>query len=337
MGITIYDVAKKAGVGIGTVSRVLNNHPSVSNQTRKRILDTIDELGYTPHAMARGLASHKANSIGIVVPFFTHHFFIEILKGIQAAAYESGIDIILYNVQSSEQKTKYFKRISTEKKVDGIIVIALTIRDEHIETFHEADIPVVLVDTYHKNATCLTVNNVEGAKSATEHLLLLGHDRIGFLNGLLRYHSSRDRLRGYKTALDERPLRTDESLIIESEFSRADGFKAMERLWKENKKPSAIFAASDLQAIGAIEYLVAQGLRVPEDISIVGFDNIELAELVNLTTISQPMYQMGVDALNILVQKLAGTRQKGGDTAPTVLQKVYTPTLVVRKSTMPRK
>lgn len=337
MGITIYDVAKKAGVGIGTVSRVLNNHPSVSKQTRKRILDTIDELGYIPHAMARGLASHKANSIGIVVPFFTHHFFIEILKGIQVAAYEFGLDIILYNVQSSDQKSKYFGRISTEKKVDGIIVIALSVHDEHVRTFNEAGIPVVLVDTYHKNATCLTVNNIEGARSATEHLLLLGHNRIGFLNGLLRYHSSRNRLRGYKTALDEWSIGIDDSLITESEFSRADGFKAMEQLWSENKKPSAIFAASDLQAIGAIEYLTAQGLKVPQNVSIVGFDNIELAELVNLTTISQPMYQMGVDALNILVQKLTGPTQKGGDTAPTALQKVYTPTLVVRKSTMPKK
>lgn len=336
MRVTIYDVAKKAGVGIGTVSRVLNDHPSVREETRAKILNAIEELGYTPHAMARGLAAHRTNSIGIVVPFFTHHFFIEILKGIQAAAYEFGLDIILYNVQSGEQKAKYFKRLSSEKKVDGVIIINLTVRDENIKAFSEANIPIILVDTYHKDATCLTVDNVKGARIAVEHLLLLGHERIAFLNGLLRYHSSRDRSKGYSEALNERNISTDQSLIVESEFSRAEGFKAMRQLWDtNNEKPSAVFAASDLQAIGAIEYLTSQGLRVPEDVSIVGFDNIELAELVNLTTIGQPMYEMGVDALKMLVERLSSTK-KGGDPTPDALQKVYTPTLVVRKSTMPK-
>jgi DNA-binding LacI/PurR family transcriptional regulator len=337
MRTTIYDVAKKAGVGIGTVSRVLNNHPSVSEQTRNRVLEAINELGYTPHAMARGLALHKTNSIGILVPFFTHHFFVEILKGIQMAAYEYGLDLILYNVQSSEQKAKYFKKISAEKKVDGIILITLNVRDEDIQTFKKANIPVVLVDSYHRNVTCLTVDNVAGAMYATDHLLDLGHTRIGFLNGLMRYHSSRDRLHGYKLALARRSIPIEKSLIVESEFSRSDGFKAMETLWNKNKKLSAVFAASDLQAIGVIKYLSTQGVRVPEDVSVVGFDNIELAELVELTTISQPMHQMGADAMQILVKHLATSGRKGGDTIPTVIHKTYTPRLVTRKSTLPKR
>jgi DNA-binding LacI/PurR family transcriptional regulator len=323
---TIYDVAKKAGVGVGTVSRVLNANVHVSPQTRERVLLAIEELDYQPHAVARSLATRRTNSIGVLVPFFTRHFFIEVLRGIQDVAHRTDQGIFLYNVQKHDQKETYLARIPVERRVDGLIVITLRIRDGHAAKFQKGKLPVILVDSYHPILPSLVVDNAYGAKLATEHLLGLGHQKIAFLNGLMRYHASRARKDGFEEAYSQSGLQPDPKLVVETEFDRSGGKQGMAFLWERGARPTAIFAASDLQAIGAIEFLKTKGVRVPEDMAIVGYDDIEMAELLGLTTIRQPMYTMGAEAAERLL---------GGLEPPPTTEgpRVYRPELVIREST----
>lgn len=323
---TIYDVAKKAGVGVGTVSRVLNANAHVSPQTRERVLLAMQELDYQPHAVARSLATSRTNSIGVLVPFFTRHFFIEVLRGIQDVAHRTDQGIFLYNVQKHQQKETYLARIPVERRVDGLIVITLRIRDQHAAKFLKGKLPVILVDSYHPTLPSLVVDNAYGAKIATEHLLSLGHKKIAFINGLMRYHASRARKDGFAEAFTLAGLTPDSNLIVETEFDRPGGEQGMASLWEGGARPTAVFAASDLQAIGAIEFLKSKGVRVPEDVAVVGYDDIEMAELLGLTTIRQPMYTMGAEAAERLL---------GGLPPPPAAEgwpRVYKPELVIRKS-----
>lgn len=324
---TIYDVAKKAGVGVGTVSRVLNSSVHVSPQTRERVLLAIEELDYQPNAAARSLATSRTNSIGVLVPFFTKHFFIEVLKGIQDIAHRTDQGIFLYNVQTHQQKEKHLARIPVERRVDGLIVITLRIRDQHAAKFQRGKLPVILVDSHHPSLPSLVVDNAYGAKLATEHLLKLGHSKIAFINGLMRYHASRARKEGFEEAYTQAGLTPIPELCVETEFDRQGGQQGMRELWERGVRPTAVFAASDLQAIGAIEFLKTKGVRVPEDMAIVGYDDIEMAELLGLTTIRQPMYTMGAEAAKQLIGGLPPAPLDEG------WPKVYKPKLVIRNST----
>ncbi|NLC47639.1 MAG: LacI family transcriptional regulator [Firmicutes bacterium] len=323
---TIYDVAKKAGVGVGTVSRVINGSPHVSPRTRERVLEAIAELDYQPHAVARSLATNRTNAIGVLVPFFTNYFFLEVLRGIQDVAYRKDQGIFLYNVQQHKQKEVYLARIPVERRVDGLIVITLRIRENHAARFINGKFPVILVDSYNPTLPSLVVDNAYGAKLATEHLLSLGHRKVAFINGLMRYHASRARKAGFEEAFAQAGLQPDPNLIMETEFERSGGRQAMAALWEAGKRPTAVFAASDLQAIGVMEYLQKQGVRVPDDVAVVGYDDIEMAELLDLTTIRQPMYTMGAEAAERLLEGLPPPPVGEG------WPKVYKPELIVRKS-----
>jgi LacI family transcriptional regulator len=323
---TIYDVAKKAGVGVGTVSRVLNASTHVSPQTRERVLLAMQELDYQPNAVARSLATRRTNSIGVLVPFFTRHFFIEVLRGIQDVAHRMDQGIFLYNVQKHQQKETYLARIPVERRVDGLIVITLRIRDQHAARFQKGKLPVILVDSDHPTLPSLVVDNAYGAKLATEHLLGLGHKKIAFINGLMRYHASRSRKDGFEEAFTLAGLEPSPKLMVETEFDRPGGQQGMAFLWEAGERPTAVFAASDLQAIGVIEFLKSKGVRVPEDVAVVGYDDIEMAELLGLTTIRQPMYTMGAEAAQRLMGGLAPP--PAGEGWP----RVYQPELVIRKS-----
>ncbi len=323
---TIYDVAKKAEVGVGTVSRVLNGNPHVSPKTRERVLAAIAELDYQPHAVARSLATNRMNAIGVLVPYFTKHFFIEVLRGIQDVAHREDQGIFLYNVQKHEQKETYLARIPVERRVDGLIVITLRIREQHAARFIKGKLPVILVDSYNPVLPSLVVDNAYGALLATEHLLSLGHRKIAFINGLMRYHASRARRQGFEQAFAQEGIQPETSLIAETEFDRQGGWQAMAALWEAGHRPTAVFAASDLQAIGAMEFFQGKGIRVPEDVALVGYDDIEMAELLGLSTIRQPMYTMGAEAAESLLAGLPAAPAEEG------WPRVYKPELVVRKS-----
>jgi LacI family transcriptional regulator len=336
MGITIYDLAREAGVGIGTVSRCMNNHPSVSAKTREKVLAIAKRLHYQPHAHAQRLASRKANTISTIIPFFTNYFFVEILQGVQDKAQELGIDLILYGVNNPAQAEYYLRRSLHGGRVDGVMFFSMKFPDAFVGKFQQMKLPVVIVDSFHESFDSLLVKNKEGAMQATRHLVSLGHRTIGMINASLETVPARDRLEGYKAALEESGVPFSmERVIVSSNgkqdgFNREAGYHSMKEMLRHDfsrngGKITAVFIASDVQAIGALEAARELGVRVPEDIAIVGFDDIELAKYAQLTTVRQPMYEMGTLALQMLMNRMKHTE------SPPKLT-TFLPELVVRRT-----
>ncbi len=306
MAVTIHDVAREASVGIGTVSRVVNNSPRVKPETRERVLAAIDKLQYRPDPIARSMISKRANSLGIIVPFFTRPFFMEVLRGVEAVSARLGRELILYNVETDAQRDHYFSELPMHRKVDGLLIVSLTPDDAVSRRFLDAELPVVLIDAYSPVFTSLVVNNVEGAYQAVRHLIEKGHRRIGFINGLIegnfKFNQANDRLIGLHRAFGEAGLPFEPELALTSEWSRAGGKQAALQLLSQPKRPTAIFAASDMQAVGVLEAARELGIAVPEQLSIIGFDGIEVSELLELSTVQQPLQEMGEEGAALLAQ-----------------------------------
>lgn len=305
---TIYDVARRAGVGIGTVSRVINDSKQVTEATRERVLTAIQELGYSPDPIARSLNSGRTNTLGVIVPFFTRPFFIAVLEGVQAEVASQGYDLVLYNVVRHEQRDTYFQKVPMKRRVDGLIIISLPPDDSETQMFARAEMPVVLVDCYNPHLTSIVVDNEVGAYDAVNHLLDMGRKRIGFINGItegnFRFNQANSRLQGYEKALREHGIELDSELVVRSGWNRQGGYGAAQKLLGLECRPDAIFAASDLQALGALEAIRDKGLKVPEEIALIGYDGIELAELLNLSTMQQPMREMGALGVQLLLEKV---------------------------------
>ncbi len=314
MAVTIYEVAKKAGVGIGTVSRVLNNSPQISPATRKRVLKVIKTLNYQPHAMAQGLARKKSLIIAALVPFFTGHFYGELLKGIQHATARHKYDLILYSIEDFQHKDFYLKRALQQRRADGVVLASLPLSEAHAKEFKRRKLPLVLVDASHPDFDSIVVNNETGAYAAVRHLIGLGHKRLAMITGHRESAPAHYRYLGFQTALAEAGLKLPDDLLMSSDnlpseavkindgFNKETGYLAMRQLLAHNgKRPTGVFIASDIQALGAMKAVRESGLRIPEDIAIVGFDDIELAEYAGLTTVRQPMFEMGRQAVERLM------------------------------------
>jgi len=334
MGVTIYDLAREAGVGIGTVSRCLNNHPSVSPQTRAKVLAVSKRLNYQPHAYAHRLASRKTNTISTIIPFFTNYFFIEVLQGVQDKAGELGFDLILYGVNNPAQAEYYLRRSLHRGHVDGVMFFSMKFPESYVVKFQQINLPIVLVDTFHAEFDSIRVKNREGAMHATQHLLNLGHRNIAMINASMNTQPAKERLEGFRFALEEAsiPFLMDNVIIADAGkqdgFNREAGYASMKELVRKNTGTagiSAVFIASDVQAIGALDAARELGVRVPEDLAIVSFDDIELAQYAQLTTMRQPMYEMGILALEKLM-----TRMKNPST-PVTLSNFF-PELIVRRT-----
>ena len=329
---TIYDIAREAKVGIGTVSRVFNDHPSVSKGTRERILRIAHRLNYRPHPYARGLARRRTNSVMAVIPFFTTFFFMEILQGVQSKLSEVDIDLILVGVNHPDQLEESMRHHIHRSRVDGMLFFSMQLPEKFIAQSASPRFPVVLVDTSHKRFDSLAVDNQEGAYQATKHLISLGHRRIGMLNANLDSVPARERVRGFRKAMSEAGLAVDPSLVKSSKstkldgFTREAGFEVMQQfIGLGRHMPSALFVSSDIQAAGALAALAENGLKCPHDISIVGFDDIELASHLGLTTMRQPLLTMGHLAAEVLLGRL-------DDANRDPVHTMFVPELVVRKS-----
>src|SRR5713101_6952408 len=313
MTATIRDVAREAGVEIGTVSRVVNDSPLVKPETRERVLAAIDKLQYRPVPIARSMISKRTNSLGIIVPFFTRPFFMEVLRGVEAVSARLGRELVLYNVETDTQRDHYFSELPMHRRVDGVLVVSLTPDDSVSCRFRDAELPLVLIDAYSPMFTSLVVNNVEGAYQAVKHLIVKGHRRIGFINGLIegnfKFNQANDRLIGLHRAFGEAGLPFEPELALTSEWSRAGGKQAALQLLSQPKRPTAIFAASDMQAVGVLEAAKDLGIPVPEQLSVMGFDGIEVSELLELSTIQQPMQEMGEVAAAALVELIDNSTQ----------------------------
>lgn len=329
---TIYDIAREAKVGIGTVSRVFNDHPSVSKETREKVLRIANRLSYRPHPYARGLARKRTNSIMAVIPFFTTFFFMEILQGVQSKLSELDCDLILFGVNHPDQVEESLRHHALRSRVDGMLFFSMRMPDSFLGQFLHHRTPLVLVDTYHEQCDSLTVDNQQGAYVATRHLISLGHQRVGMLNANLESIPARERLRGFRRAMEEGGLPIQSALVKNSTspkldgFTRETGYEVMKQFISLGKNmPTAVFVSSDIQAVGALSALTEAGLRCPEDVAIVGFDDIELASHLGLTTMRQPMFEMGLLAAEILAERLKNPQR-------TVSHSLFVPKLVIRKT-----
>jgi DNA-binding LacI/PurR family transcriptional regulator len=334
MSATIYDIAKKANVGIGTVSRVLNQHASVSKKTRQRVLQVVSRLNYKPHPYAIGLARQRTNSILFTIPFFATFFFLEILRGIQKRLADLDVSIIMLGINHPDQIAETLRHNIHRHRVDGIVLCSMKIPDQLAKNKLFKKIPMVLVDTYHKGFDSIAVNNVQGGYTATKHLLDLGHTKIAMLNANLRSVPAKDRFKGYQMAMMDAHKSVDERLIKKTKseyldgFTRENGYEMMkELLTLGSERPTAVFAASDIQAYGALAAVAEMGLRCPEDIALIGFDDLELSGPLGLTSMLQPMSEMGTLTIERLLDRM-------NNQDLSIYHKTFEPTLIVRRTTL---
>ena len=329
---TIQDVARHAEVAVGTVSRVINESPGVKPATRKRVLDAIGELDYSPNLIARSMSSRRTDSVGVIVPFFTRPFFSEILRGVEVAITRAEREFVLYNVRSNEQCQSYFHTLPRQRKVDGLLVVSLYPDDEAAAGFRKATMPVVLIDAYHPLLTSLVVNNVEGAYEAVKCLIAYGHRRIGFINGItegdFHFNVGNDRFVGLHRAFGEAGILYEPDLVLTATWNRQGGREAALQLLMRPDRPTAIFAASDLQAVGVLEAARSLNISVPDDLSVVGFDGIELSEIMELSTVQQPMQHMGELGAQKLIAQIEGAADAGSRPELIRLQ----PGLILRRT-----
>lgn len=326
------DVAKRAGVSFMTVSRVINNRENVDEKTRGRVLKVIKELSYYPNNLGRGLNTNKTFSIGIVIPFATQIFgipyYVELMNGVEKACAEYNYEILLYPKKEEQEKVDYLK-LFFERKVDGMLIIAPAINDSQVKLIDEKDIPCVVVDGRQagNNVIFIDADNVKGGFMATEYIIQQGHKKIGFISGWDFVRNGIDRLTGYKNALKKYNIPINEECIVEGDFTQYSGYTGMMKLLKLPNKPTAIFAANDGMAIGAIKAIKEKNLRVPEDISLIGYDDIEIANYINppLTTIKQFSFDMGYGAADLLIRKINNKNEK-------LESKVFDVQLVIRNS-----
>ncbi len=294
-------------MGVGTVSRVINGSASVSGATRRRVLDVVAELGYEPNATARALSTGRTRSVGVIAPFFTRPSVIERLRGVAPMLAATGYQLVLFDVERPDQSAGVFR--SVIGRVDGLLSISLAPPKADVRRLAAAGIPVVLIDHAHDALPTVTVDDVEGGRLATSHLLELGHRRIAFagdtLDGVHGASASSRRRVGYQQALDGAgvPVRPD---LVGLRPHGRDASAIAGRLLELASPPTAIFAASDLQALAMIDALAALGARVPEDLSVVGFDDVELARYAGLTTVAQPLEDSGTRGAELLLSALEG-------------------------------
>ncbi|MEX0639245.1 MAG: LacI family DNA-binding transcriptional regulator [Balneolaceae bacterium] len=329
--ITIYDVAERAGVAISTVSRVLNSSPNVSEDTRRKVDEAIKELRFRPQVSARHLASRKPQMLAIAVPSFTTPFYNEVLKGVKDEIQEMDLDIIIYNTGSknpAEAVENFFDRGTA----DAVIVISIEISDNVDERLQSSGIPAVLIATAHPSYDYFELNDYKGGYMAAEHLIGQGYSRLGAILPAIATQASRERLRGFKQALLDHRLPVSDSLFVSGHstkhagFTEEAGFEAIYEFQKRGEFPEALFALNDTQAVGALYALSGLGMKVPEDIAIMGYDNIKLSRYLDLTTIDQQMHSVGIRATKRLSEII-----KNPDLKP--MQTTLDPVLVPRNST----
>jgi DNA-binding LacI/PurR family transcriptional regulator len=334
--VTIRDVARAAGVSPGTVSRAINDSPLVNEGTRRRILKVVEELNYTPNIVARRLSLGKTLAVAVIVPFFTRPSVSERLNGVVSLLSRSQYDLVIHNVETPEQRSSCFEKIPYSERADGVLSISLTPTDSEAARLAGADVPIVLIDAEHPALEGIhhqvAVDDVAGGEATTRYLISLGHTRIGFLGDPIDnpfgFTSSRDRYLGYQKALKKAGIPLRREYYEEREHGRREARLGARRLLALSHRPTAIFAASDTQAVGVLEAAREAGLGVPDDLSIVGYDDIEIADILRLTTRRQLLFESGRRGVELLLETL-----RDADTEP--VHEVLPTELVVRDTTAP--
>ena len=325
---TIQDVADLAQVSISTVSRVVNDagYP-VRPETRRRVLEAIGALDFRPNPIARSLVGKPTQTIGLIVPDISNPYYPLLSRGVEDVASEQGYTVFFCNTDRSAAKARHYVEVLREKQTDGLIFAGGGLEENGEPLLSEGDSGrVVLIGRHHWPFPSVQVDNARAARDATCHLIELGHRRIAFISGPIGLTSARDRLAGYMQAMEDPGSRVDQSLIQEGDFQAESGYQAAFSLLQSREAPTAIFAANDQMAIAAMAAAYDLGLRVPEDVAVVGFDDTPAARDVRpaLTTVSLPTYEIGASAARLLLRLLAGEATE---------ETVWLPTrLVVRQS-----
>jgi DNA-binding LacI/PurR family transcriptional regulator len=294
---TITDVAARAGVGVGTVSRVLNGRANVRPVTRAKVLEAIEALQYRPSTLARNLSLRRTHVIGVVVPFFTSPSAVERVRGVASVLASSPYDLMLFDIESEDRREHAFRLFDRGERSDGLLLLSLVPPEDEVERLRRARLPCVLVDAPHPAFPSFVIDDVRGGELATSHLVELGHTRIAFIGDKppdpYRFASSRDRTRGYERALARAGIEARPEYVREGTQSHHIARSIAIDLLRLPQRPTAVFAASDQQALGVLEAARILGIRVPEELSVVGFDDVEVAAYVGLTTVRQPLFESG--------------------------------------------
>lgn len=303
--VTIHDVAREAGVSVSTVSRVLNDKDDVAEATYARVQKVISELGYTSSLAAKSMRSRKTNVIGLIMPDLAEAFPIEVMKGVNHSIAQFNYDLIVYtngdiHKNTSAEKERHYVSLLNNSITDGVIIVT------PVTTTFATNAPVVAVDPNNETPDCpaIIATNRDGALSAMHYLLELGHRRIGYVGGRTDLQSAIRRLQGYSDGLQQAGIEVNQDLITVGDFTRASGYKCGMELLTKGERPTAVFAANDRSAFGLVDAAQELGLKIPDDLSVIGFDNIpETAfyQSIGLTTVSQSVQQMGSVATDMLV------------------------------------
>lgn len=330
---TIADVAALAGVGAGTVSRVLNGSPKVSVATRERVLATIAELGYRPNPLAQGLSRGRCRTLGVVVPYFTTPSPVERLRGVASALEGGQHDLVIFNVETVAHRDDFLATLTRRDRADGLVLMSFPPPEDALARIVEAGVPVVLVDARADGVDSVVIDDVAGGRLATEHLIGLGHERIAFIGGdphqPLGFISADERETGFRLAMAEAGLPVDDDLVQHGTHAREVAVALAKDLLRRPDPPTAVFATADIQALGVLEAARSLGVRVPDELSVIGFDDIELAAYVGLTTVRQPLIESGRLGARLLLDALTG------DTTPTARVHELPLEVVVRDTTGP--
>ncbi|AAF96046.1 TPA: substrate-binding domain-containing protein [Vibrio cholerae] len=327
---TMKDIARLAGVSTSTVSHVINKSRFVSDEIAERVNNAAQQLNYAPSALARSLKMNRTKTIGMLVTTSTNPFFGEVVKGVERSCYHQGYNLILCNTEGDNQRMKASINTLLQKRVDGLLLMCSTLEGERLDVFDRyPDIPIVVMDwgPILFASDKIQDNSLQGGYMAAKHLIECGHKEIGCITGPLIRHQAQMRYEGYKRALAEAGIAINPDWIVESDFECEGGYQAFEKLYQRGKLPSALFVSNDMMAMGVIQAASQRGLRVPDDLSLIGYDDVHIAKFMTpaLTTIHQPKYRLGKAAVDTLLYRL-----ENPDTTAQVVQ--LEPTLVVRNS-----
>ncbi len=330
---TMKDVADRARVSVSTISHVLNNTRKVSQDTRERVLAAVEELGYQQNLLARSLKTRRTFAIGLLISDIQNPFFTSVIRGVEDAALSGGYHLFLCNTDEDPGREAAYIRELVKKRVDGLILASAASRHNHAGQLRLGSVPFVFMDREIEGieADAVRVDNRLGMKLIAEHLVSLGHEQIGMISGPLEKSSGYERYQGQKAALTEMQITLDDSLVRFGAFRLLSGQQAATELLRLPTPPTALVIANNQMTLGALLAIRELGLRVPQDVSVVGFDDMEWAPLANppLTTLAQPTYEMGVRAVQMLLERIEGNAEERAK------RLFMEPRLVIRDSTSP--
>lgn len=318
MSITIKDIAEKSGVSRATVSRVINNSGYVNEDTRKRILDVIKELNYIPNGLARSLSTSKTNTIGVVLPSATNPFFGQVIKGITEIADQNDLNIILCDSNESTEKEIKSLKMLKEQRIQGLLIAPTSseqyMNSEYVRVIESFGVPIVWIDSMveYTNFNGVFVENINGTYEGIEAFIKEGHRDIAIITGRMNSKPARERLLGYKKALQMYNIPLNEDYILYGDYSQESGYRLTKEILKMKKRPTAIFSSGTLITVGCLEALLEEKLKVPEDIALIGFDKIELLNIMglNISFVAGPSRELGREGMKMLLSAMKERNNK---------------------------